>query len=307
MKTILLSLIVVALVLVSPVSAALVVTGANIDYPSQTLDSGTTNIYSYTTDPDESISLLEFQVPLGSATNFTLHYGNGQSIEGWIVYTSSTGLFQSYSEVAIGGNVYSETFTDTYISTAIGKKVQFSSYAKNTSVDPAQTGFAIYAQGYGLYSGEIAFYPVNNLPSNMISQVDYQSNQGITLKTYTEKSNTLAQHISSSVGENVNQGSNNVLTVALNSINDFITFIVTMLYWAKFLLIDNIVPIFALYLFGGLTACAAKQAVRRHPDFFEMIKDFASLQVGFFKSIIWIYQKIIFMLTSLIQALLKWL
>lgn len=295
-----------ALVLISPVSAALVVTGANIDYPSQTIDSGTTNIYSYTTDPDESISILEFQVPLGSTTNFTLHYGNGYSVDGWIVY-SSAGLFRSYSEVALGGNVYSETFTDTYVSTAIGKKVQFSSYAKNTSASPNITGFAIYAQGYGLYSDEIAFYPVDKLPQNMISQVDYHSDQGIILKTYTEKSDTLAQHISSSVGENVNQGSNNALTVILENINSFISVIVTCIYWAKYILIDNIVPIFSLYLIGGLTMCVAKQAVRRHPDMWLIITDFVSLQVGFFKSMIWIWQKIIFMLTSLVQALLKWL
>jgi len=302
----LIALMIAALVLISPVSAALVVTGANIDYPAQTIDSGTTNIYSYTTIPDESISLLEFQVPLGSSTNFTLYYGDGYSVDGWIVY-SSVGLFRSYSEVALGGNVYSETFTDTYVSTAIGKKVQFSSYAKNTTSDPVQTGFAVYAQGYGLYSDEIAFYPVNNLPKNMISQVDYHSDQGVILKTYTEKSDTLANHISSSVGENVNQGSNNALTMILENIGSFLSVIMTCIYWAKYILIDNIVPIFALYLIGGLTAYTAKQATRRHPDFFQIITDFVSLQVGFYKSLIWIWQKIIFMLTSLVQALLKWL
>jgi hypothetical protein len=296
------------LVAVAPASAGnIVVTGANIQYPTSQVTTPSSSTYAYTAPAGQSISIMEFQVPLNTDVAFSLTYGDSQNVEGGIIY-NYVGPFQSYSQVTLGDYEYNETFTDVYVvSTAIGKKVHFTSYAKDKSTIPNTTGFATYAQGYGLTSQEIVFYPVDDIKNNMISGVSFAATNPIILHIEAEDSSTLATHITNTVGEAQSQAGTDALTVLLDSLNSIWSAMTAITYWVKLLTLENIILVFALYLFGTLAAAFSKQAVRKNPDMFQAFKDFFSLQVAFLRTFVWLWHKIVFILTSLVQALLKWL
>lgn len=274
MRRISLVLIVGALLLIAiaPVSAgSIVVTGANIQYPDSEVTTDSVNSYSYTAPSGQSVSIIEFKVPTDTEVSFTLFFGNGNSVEGGITY-KTLGIMQSYSEVSLGGYEYNETFTDTYVSTAgIAKKVHFTSYAKDTSTTPNITGFATYAQGYGLYSNEIVFYPIGTscteLANNMISGISFAATKPMILHIEAEDSDTLSDHICNTVGEARNRAASNALNILIDNLNSIWSAMTSITYWVRLFTLDNIVLVFVLYLLGTLTAAFAKQAVRKKPGY----------------------------------------
>jgi hypothetical protein len=249
-----LAVLAVLLLISVPVSADIEVTGGNIDV-AQTIRPGYPTAFSYTCDPDEKISIIQYDIPINTVVDFTLNYGTSSTVSGQMIYRPAGVIGQSYSEVSIGGNTYSETFIDAQAAGyALTRHIQFVSYARNkTSDNTYETGFAVYAQGYGLFSDEIAFYPVASLSSNLIYGMTVSATQGTGITVVTNKADKLAQFVSSTVGE---KGG---ITALLDKANEFAQFlsavvgiITTILWWLKFIFIENIVITFLFYFLGTM-------------------------------------------------------
>lgn len=281
-----------------PVSARLVVTGGNIDI-AQTITPGDVSAFSYTCVPQEKIAIMEYDIPINTVVNFTYTYGTGATVSGWMIYRPAGIVGQSYSEVSIGGNTYSETFIDAQVAGyALVRHIQFVSYARNSSTSPVQIGFAVYSQGYGLYSNEIAFYPVSNIAQNMIYGVSVSASQPVKIIAITNDGDKLAKFVGLTVGESVTAGILEWLDRLWSYIEMIWSVFMTAIYWLKFIFIDNIVLTFALYLSGTMaySALTAKNV-------FDFYKRFFGLQKTFFEFMISAFNTLIQMITSLINTL----
>lgn len=308
-----LAVITAILLCIAPASASIVVTGGNINLATWET-SGWATDYIYSPPPDQSIGIMEFDVPLGSHTNFTLTYGNGNTVDGWIIYEDAPGFMQAYSEVHLGDSTYSETFTDTGVAVGcmasavcLDKQIKFSSYGQNTSTDPPQSGLTLYAQGYGVISNQIAFYPVNNLPSNLVNQVSFTSDEPIFLSVSNDYTDMLAGYVTLTTSQAREQGATNALTNLLQYGGSIQNAIGAIFYWIKFFLIDNLVMVVVLYIMGTLGAAVAMEGLKRRPNPINIIVTFFSYQVGMIKGFIFVWSKLIEMLARLVDALMKWL
>lgn len=280
-KTILIILL-LALLLIAPASATLEVTGGNIDI-AQVIAPGYPSVFSYTCDPDEAISIIQFDLPINSVTNFTAYYGVDQSVTGWMIYRPAGAFGVSYSEVSIGDDVYSETFPDAQVlGYALTKNVEFVSYARNVTGTNIDVGFAVYAQGYGLFSNEIAFYEVENLPANLITGISFVSDSDIGTIVTTNKYDRLATFVSETTYDHTSEALLEPVQMWLDfavgigsALYDFVT---ALFYWIKFLFIDNLLTTVALYM--AITMAFAARSARGSPARF--LRSWISDQRKFF-------------------------
>jgi len=294
---VLLGILLISLIAV-PVSAKIIVTGGNIDI-AQTIRPGIVASFSYTAPADEKISLIEYDIPINTVVNFTMTYGAGSTVSGWMIYEPAGIIGQSYSGVAIGDSVYSETFIDAQAAgLALTRHVQFVSYARNGSADPVEGGFAVYAQGYGIFSNEIAFTPIPDTSRNLIYQFDMIATQPITVTVDTTKADILAKYVYSSVGESV---TDSVLQIGADIKGYWDTFwsaFTTGVYWLKLIFVDNIILTFAIYFMGTL---AYSMLTAR--NIFDFFRKFFRLQKAIFEFMMQGFSWVIGIITQFINAL----
>lgn len=294
----------------------IVVTGGNINI-SSTETSGWVSSWYYNAPDDERIGIIELDVPLNSHTNITLYYGNGRYVEGWIVYTP-VDLINSFSEIHLGDEYYSETYSETFkdshvaigctaSAVCINSKIQFSSYAKNLTATPTQHGFSLYAQGYGLYSSEIAFYPVSDIGQNLITGIAVTSDKDVFIYVQNDAANSLAQTVTLTTSEAVHQGTENVFSTFMGYLSSILGAIGSIGYWLKFFFIDNLIMVVVLYIMGTLSAAIASEDLKGNPNPFNILVTFFRFQAAFLRGFVWMWSKFVIMLTLLVQAVMKWL
>jgi len=292
-------------ILILPVSAAYTVTGGNIDLES-TISQDNAVGFTYTANPDEKISVIEFDLPINTVVNFTLYYGSSSSVSGWAIYRVNTPLINSFSEVSLGagsgGTTYQEIFIDPLITGySTTKHIQFTSYARNDTTTVDESGFAIYAQGYGLYSGELAYFPVSDLPSNMIYRIDFTADQPISFTIDTARADVLARYVTSTVGEQRDAG----LVGAVTGLYDFGMMVVgvvfSLLYWLKFIFVDNLVLTVVMYFAGTLAI-----AMNTSGNFFKRLERFFRYQVKLFNFVSTAFKVLLDMIVS-VKSLIPFL
>lgn len=252
-------------VIVSPVMARdIEVTGGNIDISKVLLGTGVTT-YTYNADPDERISIIEYDIPLNTRVDFTLTYGTGSTVSGWMEYKPATAFGLSNSTVSLDTDYRTENFVDAQVlGYSLTKHIQFESYGVNKSASPVQPGFTLYAQGYGLFSQEIVFFPVNNITANMITGVYITSTQNIDVTVNTNKADKLADFITKSVGQyqadiigGISQTARDWINFAIGIAYLIYYVVTTLVYWLKFFFYDNLGMTIALYLSISMAYSAA--------------------------------------------------
>jgi hypothetical protein len=301
----LIPIILCLLLLIAPTSAKIEVTGGNIDI-SKVLNGNQVTAYNYQADPDERISIIEFDLPINTRIDFTLTYGTGSAVTGYMVYEPWTAVGLSTSTVSLGGDTRTEHFTDAQaLGYALIKHVQFQSYAVNKTASPPQPGFALYAQGYGLFSDEIVFYPVDDITSNLITGVSISSTQPIDLTINTNKADKLQDYVTKTVGEyqanvigDVSNTARDWINFGLSTIGYLMGMGVALFYWLKFFFVDNLMMTVALYM--TLTMAFAARASGGNPAKF--LRAWFKDQVGLFKFIIGLWQS----LANLIGTVRGW-
>jgi hypothetical protein len=295
---ILLAVLLLLLVAVVPVSAEYVVTGDYAWVKGGYLPFIANNdVVHFNCTPDQAISSVEYDLPLNTTVNFTVYYGNGNTMSGWMVYRSEDpGIFygHSISEVSLDGNTRSEIFGDlTALGYSVIDHVQFSSYGVNTSNN--ETGFTLYAQGYALWSEEIVFAPVPNIAQNLISGISITSTRPIKITILTADYNFLA--------ENIRQGALGTISALVGGVTDDILawinlayevgvtlwYVVTeTFYWAKFFLWDNLLLTVALWI-----AITGAMAFGKTKDIFKAMKTFFHYQKVLFEFILDMWKRLI--------------
>lgn len=224
---------------------------------------------SYDVTPDgHAITQAEVTVYRGSYVNFTLYYGVGTTMEG---------SFQSDSAGSISGVLYTTSAVEldgvrktyTYLDWVTARDYDLVGYAKD---DTNQTGFIAYMKGYALGGYDenlVVFSPITGVGSNLITRIDITGSQNFDAEIFYGD----YQAVSESTGKSATDILIEYLTLIVVVGTTIYGLVVSTLYWFKFLFVDNLLMVVALYLTGTM-AFAARNA-RGKPDKFlrSWIKD----------------------------------
>jgi hypothetical protein len=255
-----------------------------------------TQSFSFTADPDEAISVVEYDIPIGSRTDFILTYGTGSTVSGWMSYYAGSFIGNSTSTVSLDSMTRSENFFDAQVlGYALIRHVQFSAYGINTSTSPPETGFTLYAQGYGLWSNEIVFFPVENIENNLITSITITSDRPITISIEKSKRTILqttlrqgaAEYISG-VGSGIVDSVRDWLSLAASIGPVILEVVIQLFYWVKFLFWDNLLMTIAIYI--GITGAVS---FNQSKDIFQAIKKFINYQKSLFLFVLSLWQVLI--------------
>ena len=283
---------------VVPVSASYVVTGNYAGSSGGHLPFVAISEHvKFNSTPDQAISVVEYDLPLNTTVNFTVYYGIGKSMSGYMVYRpSEPGILIDYSisEISLGGMTRGETFEDlTALGYSLVNHVQFSSYGFDTITN--ETGFTLYAQGFGLWSEEIVFAAVPNIESNMITSIEINATKPIQISIETSDRSVLATTLRTSATGYVAALLGGVTDRILGwidlayTVGETLWYVVTeTFYWAKFFLWDNLLLTVALWI--ALTGAMAFGKTR---DIFKALKTFFHYQRVLFEFVLGTWQRLI--------------
>jgi hypothetical protein len=247
---ILLAVLLVAGMMISPVSAAKytltnmpLYAKTNVDYK------GVYNMSHNAAKDGMKIALIQFTIPTESQVDFTIYYGNDSTVSGfsenhkiidaWLVS-------QTVSTVNLNGVSKEYTFIDTQPF----YDFNFAGYAVNRdSLDFTNTtapgGFLIYSLNYGAGDNDLAvFYEVPNPALNTIYRVDASCSKPFDMFVTMGSPADVAGGVSKSPLDMAWEWINYAIGLGF-----FVFGFVTGLFtWLKFFFIDNLVMTVSLYL-----------------------------------------------------------
>lgn len=192
--------------------------------------------------PDgDAVQRISVDVPTGTTVNFTLYYGSGSTVSGWMTY-NNTGSFLQYSEVAIDSDVHGYEYVGIQ---EIGR-IDIVGYARNwTSDTEYTTGFIVYDSVFGISERKaMAYYPVSSVSDNVIYKFEITSNNPVAVAYYT---NTRANVGKAAVNTPL-QAVNEWVTFAISIGGALLGFVIGVFGLIKFFFIDNLLLIIALWI-----------------------------------------------------------
>jgi len=237
---------------------------------------------TYDASPEgKAIQRLSFDVPTGTTINYTLWYGNGATVSGWMEY-HNVGSYQQHTEVAIGGTASGYEYTGLQ---EIGR-IDIVGYAKNkTGEDSYENGLIIYDSVFGISDMKaVVFYPISSSTVSTVYKVSWTSNNPVYANAYVNTREAVTEAASKSV---------------LDVISEWVTFAVGMavtvkdvaisaFYWIKFFFFDNLGMTVALYISISLaySACTARNV-------FQFFRNFINFQRKLFEFILSLWHLLI--------------
>ena len=292
------SLMICLIILAAPVSATYSITGSFLDI-SKLINEPSVTVFSYTADPDEKLVKTEFDVPINTLVNFTLYYGESSSVDGSIEYIPYLIVGKSTSTLMLGGHTETENFIDAQaLGYAAVRHIILQGYARNeTGATITDVGFAVYDRGYGTYSNMLVYYPVANLPSNLIYGISLSSTQGITIEIQTAKTDKLSAQVSATLPENLGAQTTGILSTLGAYVGMIWGVFASLFYWLKFIFIDNLILTVCLYISGTMAYCAMTSR-----NIFEFYKKFFRLQRSIFEFASGAFNVLVQMITALINV-----
>lgn len=291
-------LVLCAVVLLAvPVSAEYVVTGAGLVGTGQAYPA--MSVFRYNTTPGTSIQRIEMDLPINTVVNFTLYYGTGSTVSGYCIYQSVAPAALSLSEIQLGdaSNVHSEIFIDAQAAGyALIKHVQWSSYAVNRTTSGTETqGFALHDPYYGTISRELVFYEVPNLRNNLVYGIVLTSTQPVDIWVFTAETGYLSERVSKTYVDSLFEFGQGTLDIGFT----IMAIVQQVMYWIKFIFFDNLVLTVALYF----AVTMAYSAMRSGGDMSKFYTKFFRLQKTLLSFLMEILDKVVNIMTSLINAL----
>lgn len=269
-------LILAALLLVAPALASYEITAEPL---GGTLHTSGTKFSDYTIDETangDALQRISWDLPTGTTVNYTLTYGNSETVSGWFEYTND-GFYTQHTEVAIGGIA---SGYDYWGLQEIGR-VDIVGYARDTNTN--QRGIIVYDSVFGFSERRaISFYQTSNVSDGVIYKVHFTSNKPIGFAWYSNTRANVAKAADTSLLDVVNEW-----VQLAESIASFIyNTVVTLLYWLKFFFWDNLMMTVALYI-----AITAAVAFNKTKDVFKGIQQFFKYQRALFEFILilWSY------------------
>jgi hypothetical protein len=243
--------ILLLLLVVVPTSAAYEITAEPLG--GEVVPFGLANSLTYDASPDgKAIQRYTFDLPTGTTINFTLWYGSGETVSGWMVYHNA-GSFRQHTEVSIGGVVSGYDYTGLQ---EIGR-IDIIGYARNkTGDDSYENGLIVYDSVFGLSDMKaVAFYPVGSSVST-IYKISWTSNNKLYSNAYVNTRSAVSSAASKSVIDVISEW----VTFAVGMAGTIKDICFSIFYWLKFFFFDNLGMTVALYLSISLayTACTSR-------------------------------------------------
>lgn len=240
----------------------------------------------------KKIALVQVSLPRESTISFTLYYGNGSTVSGWMT-ARAVGLAGTQTEtiVSIAGDTKSYTFLDTqpvYDVNLIGYATK-SEWYDVINLTAHDSGFLVYSIDYGKYDNNLAaFYKVDSPAQNTIYKITMTGTRPFSAFVTTANAKDVAD-----------QAGEPILKAAYRKMLEWLGFAIqigtlvfelgtTAFYWLKFFFWDNIILTIALYI--GLTGAIA---MNKSKDVFQAIGKFFKYQKMLFEFILSMWQRII--------------
>lgn len=245
------------------------------------VDAETTDSYSFSASgTDRAISLVSFEIPKGTDLSFTINHG-GTSTSGYARYTGTVGW--GTTEIGIGSDSDSREFVDIGTDDwGLLQKVDVIGYAnqRDDNGTVIDQGYCIYdgsanvGGAVAFHLGYIAYEPVK--PIQPIDSISFTSNKPVkvTVKTGERKD------IESTVSNNALDLGIQWLNYALSIGAMLLGFVIALFSWLKFLFVDNLLLVIALYV----SVSMAYSAMTCRGNVFKFYKSFFRFQrtmIGF--------------------------
>lgn len=238
------------------------------------------------------IALIKFRVPNDAQIDFTLHYGNGSTVDGSLKNEriSIFGLgpsLQTKSTITLGGYTNEYTFIDAQY-----EDFMLSGYGKANN-DSAVTGFLAYSDDYGALDNNLAvFYPVTNISLNTIYRVTSTGTAPydmiVTDGTPSEVAGGATKNVLDILWEWIN------LAISLAAF--VLGFVLSIFGLLKFFFVDNLLLIVALWI--GVTMAYAAISTRNIWGFYTK---FFKLQRSLFQFITEMWKILIDVVSSFVS------
>jgi hypothetical protein len=295
-KALLLALLLVAGMIVSPVCARYQISPQPLSGDMISSDGKVTDLTVDVSQDGKAFHKISVDLGTGTTVNFTLTYGNGDTVSGWMKYTND-GFYQQHSETAIGGDV--SVFD--YVGVQEIGRIDVVGYARNYTVDDTDytTGFIVYDTVFGLTQfNAMAYYPVSGVSDNVIYKFQITSDQPVAVTYYTD---TRAM-----VGEWANKTQEGIISDWIALAGQYATaiygFIVGIFWILKFFFIDNLLLIIALWI--SVTMAYAAISSR---DIFGFYRKFFRLQKSLLDFVVALWTTLVTIIGTMVQIFVKWL
>ena len=253
---------------------------------------GVTNLSHNMVVDGKRVSLVQFTVPANTQTDIVIYYGSNSSVTASSethvsAYIPGTTIpYRTAATVTMDG--VSKTYD--FIDTQPYYDFNFAGYAKSNN-ESAITGFMIYSLNYGALDNDLAvFYPVDDIAVNTIYQIDMTNPE------------TFDAWITTNTAAAVAGGSSKtVIDIAWEWINFSISIgsfvfglVVTIFYWGKFFLWDNLILTISLYV--SLTMAFAARRSRGNMEKF--FRQFFSDQRKLFEFFLTVWNTLITIISN---------
>lgn len=293
---VLLAFLLLAGMIVSPVSARYEISPQPLSGDMVKVPGKITDITIDVSPDGDALHKISVDLGTGTTVNFTLWYGNGDSVSGWMAYTN-TGLFQQNSEVSIG------TYTSTYDYVGVQEigRIDVVGYARNYSTDTEYTsGFIVYDTVYGLTQfNAMAYYPVGgNVSDNVIYKFQLTSDQPVSVTYYSDTRSTVASWANTSPAEIVGDW----LALAGQYAKAIYDFIASIFWILKFFFIDNLLLIIALWISVSMAYSAISTR-----DIFKFYTKFFRIQKALLDFVVSLWNTLVSIVYYMVQIFVKWL
>ena len=238
-----------------------------------------TSITFDTSKEGKAINNIDIKVPAGEHINFTLYYGDSHTVTGSA--QASTRDLWGYTTIwlTFDGTTRSYKYWDVDPAT----DTTFSGYARERSTN--NTGFVYYHSTYGILDDDLLiFKEVDPLSTNLIHKIVITSSAPTSVKIWYAPMGTVAGVAAKSWWDMINDLMNWATTVFDMVLN----LAITLVKWIKFLFIDNLGLIVALYL-----SITLAMAMNGTGDFFARLRRWVRYQKALYEFIVSMYHRLV--------------
>jgi hypothetical protein len=293
---VLLALLLLAGMIVSPVCAiGYEITAEPLGGVLNPVAGKITNLTIDMSPTGDAVQRIAVDVGTGTTVNFTLWYGNGATVSGWMEYTND-GFFQQHSEVAIDSDISGYD----YIGLQEIGRIDIVGYARNwTSDTQYTTGFIVYDSVFGVSERRaMAYYPVAALGDNVIYKFQLISTKPVAVAYYTNTRENVGR---ASTLTPIEAG-NEWITLALKYSASAIAFLAGLFWIIKFFFVDNLLLIIVLWIAVSMAYSAISS-----PNIFVFYKKFFKLQKALLDFVVALWMTLWSIINYLVQIFVKWL
>jgi hypothetical protein len=294
---VLLALLLVAGMIVSPVCARYQISPQPLSGDMISAPGKITDLTVDVSGEGKAFHKISVDLATGTTVNFTLTYGNGSTVSGWMVYTNN-GFYQQHSEVAIDSDV---SVFDYVGMQEIGR-IDVVGYARNyTEGDASYTsGFIVYDTVFGLTQfNAMAYYSVvGGVSDNVIYKFQITSDQPVSVTYYTDTRAMVTEWSNKDQAGIVSDW----IALAGQYAGAAYNFIASLFWLIKFFFIDNLLLIVALWIAVTMAYSAISS-----PNIFGFYKKFFKLQKALLDFIVSLWTTLWTIINYLIQIFVKWL